>query len=515
MRSMAQGVGAGARQTPAQTTGTASNARLNGLRRSLVGDRFEREADHTASAVMGSSAPRPQCQQRQGTPRSPGLAHRARRPGAPPGVLPSSGRALEPQTRAFFEPRFGHDFSEVRVHTDAAAGRTADALQADAYTLGDHIVFAPGQYRPTQGQGGRLLAHELTHVLQQRGAQGVEHTPSRSTLMGRWKIEDPSTVQVAGGQSNEQILADGFRKICDLAGVVTRGTARVVEVTGGPPAANRTEGCDCLRIIQDDHDNLLAGRPSFLQAMPSIGVVLNGWSGTLPSASNPRVGVRHPEGPFEWGYWSGGDQRVQKSFFRTLAHEVCGHMAAAVQRVPSGRGSARGHNEAILRENKIAAEHGVPAAELRGLDRDEGGVTAGAHRGESFLRAQVFFDHNANTPNDPAVLTRVVDGVVQTLQSFAAASGTDRIRVQLESFWLRNETGTLATRVNHVRDAIARAFAAQGIADPFPDPDQPGQTISRFATPIIHALAEEGDPTRPHPKRRVDIYLFHRSHSAR
>lgn len=82
-------------------------------------------------------------------------------------VLRSPGQPLDPATRAFFEPRFGHDFSGVRVHTDAAAAASARALKAHAYTAGDDIVLAAGRFTPQAAQDRHVLAHELTHVVQQ------------------------------------------------------------------------------------------------------------------------------------------------------------------------------------------------------------------------------------------------------------------------------------------------------------------------------------------------------------
>jgi len=66
------------------------------------------------------------------------------------------------------EQRFGHDFSRVRVHADAKAQMSAQAVNANAYTVGNDIVFASGRYLPGLAEGRRLLAHELTHVVQQR-----------------------------------------------------------------------------------------------------------------------------------------------------------------------------------------------------------------------------------------------------------------------------------------------------------------------------------------------------------
>ena len=82
-------------------------------------------------------------------------------------VLRSPGRPLDAHLRADLEPRFGADFSRVRVHTDAQAAASARAVNALAYTVGNNIVFGAQRYAPTVPDGRRLLAHELTHVLQQ------------------------------------------------------------------------------------------------------------------------------------------------------------------------------------------------------------------------------------------------------------------------------------------------------------------------------------------------------------
>lgn len=82
-------------------------------------------------------------------------------------VLSSPGQPLDPISRAFFEPRFRHDFSRVRVHADAQAGASARAIGALAYTAGPNIIFGMSQYAPATAMGRRLLAHELAHVVQQ------------------------------------------------------------------------------------------------------------------------------------------------------------------------------------------------------------------------------------------------------------------------------------------------------------------------------------------------------------
>ena len=82
-------------------------------------------------------------------------------------TLRQTGRPLDRPTRTFFEPRFGVDFSAVRIHTNTQASESARAVNALAYTVGHDVVFNSGQYAPHSGAGRRLLAHELTHVLQQ------------------------------------------------------------------------------------------------------------------------------------------------------------------------------------------------------------------------------------------------------------------------------------------------------------------------------------------------------------
>lgn len=82
----------------------------------------------------------------------------------------TGGQPLPEKVRAYFETRFGHDFGDIRIHQGAAASRSARAIEANAYTFGKHIVFREGQYAPHTSGGRILLAHELTHVLQQRGS---------------------------------------------------------------------------------------------------------------------------------------------------------------------------------------------------------------------------------------------------------------------------------------------------------------------------------------------------------
>src|SRR5262249_47980297 len=93
----------------------------------------------------------------------------------------NSGHAqpMDTETRALMEARFGHDFSQVRVHTDRPAAESVDEVGAIAYTVGRDIVFGSGRYSPNSNAGRRLLAHELAHVVQQDRGGPI---PSESTI---------------------------------------------------------------------------------------------------------------------------------------------------------------------------------------------------------------------------------------------------------------------------------------------------------------------------------------------
>lgn len=134
----------------------------------------------------------------------------ARAATAPPSVhrvLDSPGRPLDAPARSFMEPRFGRDFGGVRVHTDPAAAESARAVDAHAYTVGQHIVFDSGKYDPHSGPGRNLLAHELAHTVQQRGAGPVSpvlrlgETPEYNHLENDASRVAQSVVNHSGSQT--------------------------------------------------------------------------------------------------------------------------------------------------------------------------------------------------------------------------------------------------------------------------------------------------------------------------
>lgn len=140
-------------------------------------------------------------------------------------VVNSGGRELEPDVRADMETRLGADFGDVRVHDDDTAADSAKAVNAHAYTVGSDVVFQPDSYDPSSPEGRTTLAHELTHVLQQRNGP-VDGT----SAPGGIKVSDP------GDRFEREAAANAERA---LAAPVPTSTANAMSSAG--PAVQRQE----------------------------------------------------------------------------------------------------------------------------------------------------------------------------------------------------------------------------------------------------------------------------------
>lgn len=206
--------------------GNSATIRLLGTNRiqtkltvSNPGDESEREADRVADQVMrmangqdlatvrvGSHLVQRKCscdatggepcECEQGSPlvqrRAISSAEVDSVPRSVPQVLRSSGRPLDGSTRSFMEGRFGMDLSAVRVHTSDEAATSARSINAHAYTLGNNVVFGASQYQPDTATGRRLLAHELTHVMQQgsSGTVRLQRFPCTAGVLTDTRCED-------------------------------------------------------------------------------------------------------------------------------------------------------------------------------------------------------------------------------------------------------------------------------------------------------------------------------------
>jgi hypothetical protein len=183
-----------ARPTPAVAHPAGRDPIQKKVRIGAANDPLEREADRAADAVMrgetvGALGSAPLAAQRKcagceaegdkedlvqrkcATCESAGTGREGAGEAAATAVA-AGGAPLSQELRSYFEPRFGHDFSGVRVHTDAQAAGAANAIGARAYTLGSHLGFASGEFAPSAPVGRRLIAHELAHVAQQTGDAG-------------------------------------------------------------------------------------------------------------------------------------------------------------------------------------------------------------------------------------------------------------------------------------------------------------------------------------------------------
>lgn len=210
------------------STGNASAGGAPGGQFSLShpDDAHEREAERVADVVMrsveqGASAPTVQrmcaecdeeLSERVDRSASGGHATQVASPvAASIQSMQGGGTPLSPATRAFFEPRFGADFSHVRVHTGGQAEGTAKAISAKAFTVGADIVFAGGQYSPESQQGRHLLAHELTHVVQQ------DRRELRRVLHRKPSAAPTPLVQSAGPVVQRDWIDDARHKLSDKA----------------------------------------------------------------------------------------------------------------------------------------------------------------------------------------------------------------------------------------------------------------------------------------------------------
>jgi hypothetical protein len=151
-------------------------------------DVYEREADAVADKVMSMSDQEQiqskisplniqrkcaACEEEEHAQRKEDGASRQRSeaPSIVSDAINAGGAPLDEGTKSFMENRFGYDFGNVKIHTDTIAAKSAQSINALAYTNGNSIVFNHGQYSPETENGKRLLAHELTHVVQQKGVQ--------------------------------------------------------------------------------------------------------------------------------------------------------------------------------------------------------------------------------------------------------------------------------------------------------------------------------------------------------
>lgn len=345
----------------------------------------------------------------------------ARAPVAVTDVLRRSGRSLQPDERRHAEAAFGCDFSRVRVHTGDHAARAAESVGAAALTVGNDVVLGADVHSSDVRHG--VLQHELTHVVQQRGAAApstLQVAPATHALeipaqraaaggepgrVGRVgarvvqrmvKINDPKKkIPKPGGKgvdkTNAEVVEAYVTKLCSDSAVKvdTSGGGVTVDTAfctpkgknSSSPAEKSTTktGCTCLcdlsrskhpwRITVDDAEWPNTDYDDYPKAY-----------GDTPGGTGGIVTVSSPNSPKTWGAAEKSGKLGHIPGWLVLGHELCGHAWLAnqgMQPKTPDRGKG-GHQKTVARENLIRAEHGLDA---RGGFKDP-------YCGESFWRTK-------------------------------------------------------------------------------------------------------------------------------
>jgi Domain of unknown function (DUF4157) len=308
------------------------------------GDSHELEADRVAEQVIGMAEPGPRRSRRTG---GGGSSFAATAPG---GARFGSGRPLDDATRGFMERRFGQDFGHVRVHTDERASATAAAVNARAFTVGDEVTFAAGEYSPRSPDGRRLLAHELTHVVQQRQAS----TPGQ--IMRKPPTSEPKWpsggIQVIGPDSAALVsiltTCTGVPISLDKQGMLVVGKSAPKGAKGGSAAA--------VEALRQQAEN------------KTFGIIID----TDPAAEAVEVGAFSHEFP--------GYQSIDVANVKVMAAakgasgglDACSAVLHEISEAAAGRAAARegklkgeelfkaAHGKGTAVEEKIRTEAGLP-----------------------------------------------------------------------------------------------------------------------------------------------------------
>ena len=356
------------------------------------GDIYEQEADRVADAVMRMPEPQEeeepiQAKQTSGQilQPSPVLQMQIR-------ALRGGGQPLSVKERSFFEPHFGRDFSQVRVHSGMATEQLAKEVNARAFAIEKDVVFGAGEYAPETVDGKNLLAHEMTHVVQQQhnstpytpqsfggdeyqtADMGADRIASRMVGMAmsnpvlahpgpslhrKVNVEKPKDLiknPTGKGlvQTNAKTVEGYLRTLCSQGKVSVKGSGSVGADFCSKTANKSKEptGCNCLCDM--------VGSPKYYM----IVVDDKDWPHTLGRV----VTTPSPNSPKLWGAATASGKAMNIDPWLVLGHELCGHAWLAEKGIPENkiRGEG-GHQKAVRRENKLRKEHGI---EGRGSFKD-------------------------------------------------------------------------------------------------------------------------------------------------
>jgi outer membrane protein OmpA-like peptidoglycan-associated protein len=445
---------------------------------------------------------------------------------APPIVheaLRSPGRPLDSKERAFFEPRFGHDFGAVRVHTDARAAASAQAVDALAYTVGREIVFGPGKFQPHDADGRRLLAHELAHTIQQpdrltanlsiredpfqeaeadRAAliMDLPHPagirPVRMASESSYGVQRKLVVKNASssppaappGETNDKIVKGYIGSLCPAftatAGEVVPTNAAFCPT--GAAASPAPESCNCLCTMHALRDPASAAPITW-----TVNIDDTDWPHTDDASRT--VTVHSPFSGVQFGAWTKGPTSHAGTApnWLVLGHELCGHAKLFATGVhPSGppptHGGRPSHDVTIGIENKIATEHGIRPAELRGLFADP-------HHGESFAKVTV-----AEFPTNSAAISALSPAQTHQIDIAEAFIKSAAVKVDLVGHSDKQATaGTGNAAISTARaNSVKAALTSRGIP------------ATQFLAVKGVGEAECAAPGDQPSCRKVEIFMF-------
>lgn len=307
------------------------------------------------------------------------------------------GSTLDKSTKSEMEQAFGNDFSQVNIHTDAPAKAMNKQLKAQAFTHGNDIYFNSGKYNPETQKGKHLLAHELTHTIQQGGSKEAVQpkltveddypTDYVKSFQNFFNVSDPKGKDPSVGLSKKErldLVEDQLGKLSshftmDSSGNVNTSGAGEVELTEDDKA---TASC-CMQVLtrsgSKEWQILVADHLAPHTEEGTRKVLINS------NLSSTKFGAHNKAGE-KFSYENNPEL--------ILGHELCGH--AALMEIDAHTDGERDitndHDATINIENKIAESLGKTEDEFRGLASD------GPHKGESFGHTKVIdFDFNGST----------------------------------------------------------------------------------------------------------------------
>jgi len=243
------------------------------------------------------------CQAKQTVVQRSAVAGGQAAPTLPPAVhetLRAPGQPLDPTTRAFMEPRFGQSFGYLRVHNDGKAAESARAINALAYTVGQHIVFGAGQYMPHTMSGKGLLAHELAHVVQQ--SKGGVAPVQRALSLGA----ENNAHEREADHAAQQILFGSGRPLVGLTpvnGLIQRTCYQppLRNVSGCARASGEVRGDSFLFVRGCDDFRTDTARPVAAGRSPGEASALRALAATLNNGDSLEIhGYASEEGDFAY-----------------------------------------------------------------------------------------------------------------------------------------------------------------------------------------------------------------------